>query len=90
MAILPYAEGSIGGCLLQNADSKPSESGPLVYLNTDGRLDEALSAVERHGGRVLAARHSIAPFGFRAIVLDSEGNRVALSRKQLRKRGALV
>jgi len=27
---------------------------------------------------VLSARHSIAPFGFRAIVLDSEGNRIAL------------
>ena len=76
--MLPHAEGSIGGCLVLNVDARPSESGPLLYLNTNGRLDEALNVVEKHGGRVLSARHSIAPFGFRAIVLDSEGNRIAL------------
>ncbi len=78
IAVLPHAEGSIGGSLVQTMDSKPSESGPLLYLNTNGRLDEALNAVESHGGKVLSAMHSIEPFGFRAIVLDSEGNRVAL------------
>jgi len=78
MAVLPHAEGSIGGCLVLNIDARPSESGPLIYLNTHGRLDEALNAVEKHGGKVLSGRHSIAPFGFRAIVLDSEGNRIAL------------
>jgi predicted enzyme related to lactoylglutathione lyase len=29
-------------------------------------------------GKVLEPRHSISPFGFRAIVMDSEGNRIAL------------
>jgi predicted enzyme related to lactoylglutathione lyase len=77
-AVLPHAEGSIGGCLVLNADARPSESGPLLYLNTHGRLDEALNVVEKHGGKILSTRHSIAPFGFRAIVLDSEGNRIAL------------
>ena len=78
IAMLPHSEGSIGGCLVQNMDARPSESGPLLYLNTQGRLDEATNAVEKYGGKVLAARHSISPFGFRAIVLDSEGNRLAL------------
>jgi predicted enzyme related to lactoylglutathione lyase len=78
IAVLPHAQGSVGGCLIQNLDARPSESGPLLYLNADGRLDQALDAVEKNGGRVLSARHSIAPFGFRAIVLDSEGNRIAL------------
>jgi uncharacterized protein len=78
MAMLPSADGFVGGCLLQNADAKPSDCGPLLYLNTHGRLDEAVNAVEKNGGSVLSAKHSIAPFGFRAIVLDSEGNRVAL------------
>ncbi len=78
IAVLPSAEGSIGGCLVQNIDTRPSESGPLLYLNTQGRLEEALNAVDKYGGKVLAARHSISPFGFRAIVLDSEGNRIAL------------
>lgn len=78
VAVLPRSEGSIGGSLIQNMDAKPSDSGPLLYLNTEGRLDEAVAAVESHGGRVLVEKHSIAPFGFRAVVLDSEGNRVAL------------
>jgi predicted enzyme related to lactoylglutathione lyase len=78
IAELPHAQGSIGGCLVQNMDARPSESGPLLYLNTLGRLDEALNAVEKHGGRVLSGTQSIAPFGFRAIVLDCEGNRIAL------------
>jgi predicted enzyme related to lactoylglutathione lyase len=78
IAALPHPEGSVGGSLVQNMDARPSESGPLLYLNTDGRLDEALMAVEKHGGKILAEVHSIAPFGFRAIVLDSEGNRIAL------------
>ena len=78
IAMLPHAEGSIGGCLVQNLDARPSESGPLLYLNTQDRLDQALNAVEKYGGKILAARHSISPFGFRAIVLDSEGNRIAL------------
>jgi predicted enzyme related to lactoylglutathione lyase len=78
IATLPRADGSIGGSLVQNMDAHPSESGPLLYLNAHSRLDEAVGVVEQYGGRVLAARHSIAPFGFRAIVLDSEGNRIAL------------
>jgi predicted enzyme related to lactoylglutathione lyase len=81
VAVLPHTEGSIGGSLVQNMDAKPSDSGPLVYLNTQGRLDDAVAAVVKHGGKVLAERHSIAPFGFRAIVLDSEGNRIALHSK---------
>ena len=35
-------------------------------------------AVLEHGGLVLKAIESIAPHGFRAIVLDNEGNRIAL------------
>jgi predicted enzyme related to lactoylglutathione lyase len=78
VAALPHAEGAIGGSLVQNMDAKPSESGPLLYLNANGRLDEALMAVEKHGGKILAEKHSIAPFGFRAVVVDCEGNRIAL------------
>src|SRR4029077_2843504 len=61
MAELPHSQGSIGGCLVQNIDAKPSESGPLLYLNTQGRLEQALIAVEKHGGKVLSETQSIAP-----------------------------
>jgi predicted enzyme related to lactoylglutathione lyase len=78
IAVLPHPGDAIGGSLVWNIDAKPSESGPLIYLNTNGRLDLALNVVEKCGGRVLSTTHSIAPFGFRAIILDSEGNRIAL------------
>src|SRR4029453_1592850 len=74
VVLLPHEEGSIGGSLVQSMDAKPSDSGPLLYLNTHDRLEEALRFVERYGGKVLSEVQSIAPFGFRAIVLDSEGN----------------
>ena len=79
IAVLPCADGGdVGGCLFIKDDEKPSDRGMLVYLNAQGRLDEAVSAVESSGGKVLKPKHQIGPYGFRAVVLDSEGNRVAL------------
>jgi len=63
---------------VQTMDATPSDGGPLLYLNTDGRLDVAVSAAKLAGGTVLQPKHSIGPDGYRAIVLDSEGNRIAL------------
>ena len=78
MGILPHESGSVGGCLVVMSDTKPSDRGVLVYLNCAGRLDQAVAAVENHGGTVLQPKESIGPHGFRAIIKDSEGNRVAL------------
>ena len=55
-----------------------SAGGILVYMNVDGRIRDAVRQAEKHGGRVLKAIEAIGPHGFRAIVLDSEGNRIAL------------
>jgi uncharacterized protein len=80
-AVLPHSEGGVGGCLIPSTPAnqhKPSADGPLVYLSCQGRLDEAVAKVASNGGKVLQARHPIGPYGFRAIVLDSEGNRIAL------------
>jgi predicted enzyme related to lactoylglutathione lyase len=78
IATLPGKEGESSGCLYVSETVKPSADGPLVYLNVHGRLDEALEAVGPSGGRVLEPKVSIAPFGFRGVILDTEGNRIAL------------
>ena len=78
MGVLPHNDGEVGGCLLMTPAEKPSESGVMIYLNANGRLDDALSAVTANGGKIVQPKHQIGPFGFRAIVLDSEGNRIAL------------
>lgn len=74
--LLEHGEGN-GGCLIPKAD-EVSQTGILVYLNADGRIRDAVEQAGRSGGRVLEAVHPIGPHGFRAIVLDSEGNRIAL------------
>jgi predicted enzyme related to lactoylglutathione lyase len=72
------AENAVSGCLFTGHDGQPSDKGILVYLNAQGRLDEAITAVEPNGGKVLQPKHQIGPHGFRAVIHDSEGNRIAL------------
>ena len=77
--LFKHEGNAVGGCLVDSSDgAAPSMTGPLVYIDASDRLDAAVKAAERHGGHVLKAIHSIAPNGFRAIVADSEGNRIAL------------
>ncbi len=73
-AVLDHQDGN-GGCLVPG---DPSDKGLLVYFNADGRIRDAVAQAEAHGGRVLRDVHSIGPHGCRAILLDSEGNRIAL------------
>ncbi len=78
IGLMAHKDGEAAGCLYLSPTVKPSADGPLVYLNVHGRLAEALEAVEPLGGKILEPKETITPFGFRAIVLDTEGNRVAL------------
>ncbi len=78
-ALFKHQGGEVGGCLIEPEEGvAPSMTGPLVYIDASGRLDAAVAAAQANGGSVLKAKHSIAPNGFRAVVADSEGNRVAL------------
>ncbi len=79
-AVLEHADGN-GGCLVPQPDKTTHELGPLVYLNVAGRIRDAVAKVESLGGKVSEPIHPIGPHGFRAIILDSEGNRFALHSK---------
>ena len=70
-------EGGNGGCLVLNKE-EIAAGGVLLYLNANGRIRDAVSKVVPNGGSVIQDTHSIGPHGFRAVVLDSEGNRIAL------------
>jgi predicted enzyme related to lactoylglutathione lyase len=78
MGVLPHGGTAIGGCLAVLDDTAPSETGVLIYLNCEGRLEDAVAKVEPNGGRVQRPVHAIGTHGSRAIIIDSEGNRVAL------------
>jgi predicted enzyme related to lactoylglutathione lyase len=81
--LLPHDEQNASACLCVGSDSagnenKPSQTGPLIYLSVEGRLDAAVKAVKSNGGEVLEEKQQIGPHGFRAVIVDSEGNRLAL------------
>jgi uncharacterized protein len=75
--VLAHDQGN-GGCLVLDAAAITSTGGILVYFNVDGRIQDAVAKTKSGGGKVVEATHGIGPHGFRAIVLDSEGNRIVL------------
>ena len=78
IGMLPSAEGNPSGCVCLVEDFKPSADGVMIYLDVNGRLKEAVAAVRANGGVVQKDVHSIGQYGYRAEVLDSEGNCIAL------------
>ena len=76
-SILAHENGN-GSCLLPRPEEISSTGGILVYLNANGRIHDAVAQTTQHGGRIVQDVHSIGPHGFRALILDSEGNRLAL------------
>ncbi len=79
--LLPHEENNVSGCLSLMDDRTPSKNGALVYLNVEGRLDHAISEATNQGGTLLKSKEQIGPYGNRAIVLDTEGNAIALYSK---------
>ena len=81
VGVLPHGDNEIGGCLFTDPERPPAREGVLVYLNVQGRLDDAEAAVVPNGGQILQSKHAIGPYGFRTVFIDSEGNRLALHSK---------
>ena len=87
MAWFPWIEDGLGtpGALVFHEEFyKPSTDGVLIYLTAhSGDLENELSRVEGAGGKVLQPKTKISDeYGFMALIIDSEGNRIALhSRK---------
>lgn len=80
-AVIEHAQGN-GGCLVPNAQEVTADRGALLYFNVEGRLRDAIAQVRKHGGSVLQDAHPIGPHGWRAVVIDCEGNRIALHASQ--------
>jgi uncharacterized protein len=80
MAFFPAdGTGLLGGALCQGAGYKPSEDGTLIYFAANPDLSVALSKVEAAGGKIVTPKKIITEeYGYMAIFIDSEGNRIAL------------
>ncbi len=72
---------NVGGSITFNNDFyKPSPTeGPLVYLNANPDVQLILDRIESAGGNIIVPKTQISPeYGYMAIFIDSEGNRVGL------------
>ena len=81
MVLFPAVSGTVNGALIQYEDMyKPSDSmGPLLYLNANPDVQTVLDRVEEAGGKILIPKRLITEDnGYMAVIIDSEGNRIAL------------
>jgi predicted enzyme related to lactoylglutathione lyase len=70
----------VGGSICDSGGfHKPSSTdGPLIYLNGNPDVQLILDKVEGAGGKILVPKTEISPaFGFMAVIIDTEGNRIA-------------
>ncbi|MDO9373458.1 MAG: VOC family protein [Ferruginibacter sp.] len=83
MRMFPIADmqTGIGGAIVDSGGfHKPSATdGPLIYLNGEPDLQQVLDKVDSAGGSIMVPKTEISPeYGFMAVILDSEGNRIGL------------
>jgi predicted enzyme related to lactoylglutathione lyase len=81
MAWFPGVENGSGssGSLVMNKAYTPSPDGILVYFTARSGISEGLSRAEKAGGKILLQRTPVSDnFGYMGLLIDSEGNRVAL------------
>ena len=80
--LLPHTEDNVSGCLCVLKDRNPSCDGPLIYLNVEGRLDEAIEIARSLGQKIMVEKEQVGPYGHRAVLIDTEGNGIALYSKE--------
>jgi predicted enzyme related to lactoylglutathione lyase len=71
----------VGGSVVESGGfHRPSATeGPLIYLNANPDLQLVLDKIEKAGGKILVPKTQISPeYGYMAVFLDTEGNRIAL------------
>lgn len=82
MGLLGDSANGVAGALVQHDRYEPSESGVLLYFNAGDDLQSVFSRVENAGGTIIIPKRQVSEaFGFMAVILDTEGNRIALHSK---------
>jgi len=79
MGFLSSDPDAVGGAIVSGEDVAPSGQGTTVYLNGGDDLAPMLARVEKAGGSVVVPKTEIGnDFGFFALFIDTEGNKVGL------------
>ena len=79
MALFPYEEPGVSGCVIEFDKLRPHADGVRIYLNGGDDLAPILARVEAAGGQVVMEKMLIREdIGCIAMFSDSEGNIVGL------------
>lgn len=79
MGFLSSDPAAVGGAIVHGEGATPSQQGTTVYLNGGDDLATMLARVELAGGTIAVPKTEIGnDFGFFALFLDTEGNRIGL------------
>ena len=71
----------VGGAIVDSRGfHKPSATdGPLIYLQANPDVQVILDRVVAAGGSIMVPKTEISPeYGFMAVIIDTEGNRIGL------------
>ena len=72
-------EGKITGAICKSNMHQVGVGGSLIYLNGNPDLAIVLARVEAAGGKIMSPKKEVGGgFGFMAVMIDTEGNAVAL------------
>jgi predicted enzyme related to lactoylglutathione lyase len=79
LGVFAYEPPGVGGAVMHRPEHVTAESGVIVYLNCNGRLDETMARVAPAGGRLAGPKVEL-PGGMGSFVhvFDTEGNRIGL------------
>lgn len=79
MAMFPYAEPGVGGCLFESQEVRPHADGVRIYLNGGNDLGMILNRVVAAGGQVVMPKTFLREdIGHIGMFSDSEGNIIGL------------
>ena len=79
MTVFQHQENDVAGCLYETKDDiKQHDSGLLIYFNVNKRIHRAVELAASTGGVIVEPIAAIGEYGYRAVILDPEGNKVAL------------
>jgi uncharacterized protein len=71
----------VGGALVDSGGFHKASAtdGPLIYLNANPDVQNILDRVVAAGGSIMVPKTEISPeYGFMAVFIDTEGNRIGL------------
>lgn len=79
IGLFPSEDQACFGILAEGEDYSPAPGGVTIYLDGGNDLQDVLSLVEEHGGKIVVPKSLHADeSGYFGLFIDSEGNKMGL------------